>query len=78
VASVTAKIDQLNSQPLAPDSEVEAWKRKIAALSAVNPTASYSSPLSQSNVFSPTNPKGSAIDAIRQRKQHGSSGYGRR
>ena len=73
VASVEKKIERMNRTPLAGvDPEVEMWKKKIAELTKVNPTAKYSSPLSTNNVFSPTNPKGSAMDAIRMRKKEAS------
>jgi hypothetical protein len=72
VASVEAKIRSMNRAPINTiDPEVEFWKQKIAALSAVNPTSSYTSPLRENNVFSPTNPKGSAMDAVRMRRKSG-------
>jgi len=71
VNDVAARISLLNSAPpsSAPDPEVDFWKQKIAALTAVNPTAAYKSPLASNNVFSPTNAKGSAVEAIRMRKR---------
>ncbi|GMH83883.1 hypothetical protein TrVE_jg5458 [Triparma verrucosa] len=74
VQSVEAKINKINNTRSkgGKDPEVEMWKKKIAALSAVNPTKSYTSPLKVTG-FSPTSARGSGLDAVKRRAKRNSS-----
>ncbi len=69
VADVESRIKGMSKQPLAPDPEVEFWRKKIADLTAVNPTKGYTPPkhTGASDIFSPSHPRGSALDAARRR-----------
>mmetsp|Transcript_10000 Transcript_10000/g.20420 ORF Transcript_10000/g.20420 Transcript_10000/m.20420 type:complete len:291 (+) Transcript_10000:98-970(+) len=65
VKSVEERVEKM-PLPSGVDDEVEMWRRKIAALSAVNPTASYQSPIKDSG-FSPGSARGSGLDAVKRR-----------
>jgi len=63
--SVEEKIEAM-PLPFGVNDEVEMWRRKIAELSAVNPTASYQSPIKDTG-FSPSSARGSGLDAVKRR-----------
>jgi hypothetical protein len=65
VRSVEERVEKM-PLPSGVDDEVEMWRRKIAALSAVNPTASYQSPIKDTG-FSPGSARGSGLEAVKRR-----------
>ncbi|GMH65013.1 hypothetical protein TrRE_jg6146 [Triparma retinervis] len=65
VRSVEERVEKM-PLPSGVDDEVEMWRRKIAELSAVNPTREYKSPIKDTG-FSPGSARGSGLEAVKRR-----------